>query len=79
VPDVTFEAVRAVLLKIFWDVIPVDWYLVADVSIDRYVTLKMKALPCFDMSVTIYRSTRRNIPEDLNLQVSGGSYGNHID
>lgn len=30
--DVCLEAFRAALLKIFCDVIPMDWYVVADVS-----------------------------------------------
>jgi hypothetical protein len=32
------------------------------------VTLKMKALRCFETSVAVYQSTQRNIPEDLNFQ-----------
>ena len=34
------------------------------------LTLKMKALQTFRMSVTIYHSTWRNIPQDLNLLIS---------
>ena len=51
--------------QIFWDIIPVEWYVVADVSNDRYVTLKMKSLLSFWTSVTIYQWTRHNIPNDL--------------
>jgi len=32
------------------------------------LALKMKALRSFDTFVTIYNSTRHNIPEDLNLE-----------
>jgi hypothetical protein len=33
-----------------------------------YLTLKMKALPSIETSLTMYRMTRRNKPENLNLQ-----------
>jgi transposase-like protein len=53
----------------------VGWYVVKDVSKDccaivfvvvQEITLKM-TLRIFDTSVSIYRSKRSNIPEDLNL------------
>lgn len=63
------EAFRAVLLKIFCGVIPVDWYLVADVSSDPD-----------DEGITIIfnfgnycQSPPRDIAEVLNLQLSDGA------
>jgi len=38
------------------------------VTIVGLLALKMKALWSFDTSVTVYHSTRNNIPEDLNLE-----------
>jgi hypothetical protein len=32
------------------------------------LTLKMKALPSIETSVTMYRMTRRNKPENVNIQ-----------
>ena len=59
----------------------VYWQVVTDISKDRtafvitavrflfldFLPLKMVALESFETSVKIYRSTRRNIPEDLDL------------
>jgi hypothetical protein len=36
-------------------------------TLERYWTLKMKALRAIEMSATTYRSTRRNISEKLNI------------
>jgi len=36
----------------------------------------MKQLSAFEMSVTIYQSTQRNIPEEFNLKKEHGSAKN---
>lgn len=38
------------------------------VTIVGLLALKMKVLRSFDTSVTVYHSTKHNIPEDLNLE-----------
>jgi hypothetical protein len=43
-------------------------YLPAQPFLLDCLTRNMKALHCFETSVTVYQSTRWNVPEDLNLQ-----------
>ena len=68
--------------KAFWNVPSrIKWYTISDVSKDPsvfifsprgvlldWLTLNINALRFFETSLDIYQSTRRNIPEDLNLE-----------
>ena len=44
------------------------FFKVNTVSIGKYLSTLFKALRVFERSVTVYQSTRRNVPEDMKLQ-----------
>lgn len=60
------------LLKIFCGVIPMDWYLVADVSNDP----DEEGITIIFNAGNYCQSPRRDIAEVLNLKLSDGAYLN---
>lgn len=60
-----YHAVRNGKKLSTWTLHRVDSYVVA---LSELLFLKMKILRSFEMSMTNYQSTRRNIAEDLNFQ-----------